>query len=246
MAERSHPEGWDQWPTITIAAEGLGVTRKKLSELIRSGQLKKYTGPRGVPGGYRLNPEEVELFAEQLADSEDATEAAKPSDLPGVTEVLREAFNGLKQAQSHAERLITLFDSPYKSVLDALRDENAALRSELIQMRKERAEHEVQREATRQAQTLEALALTEIRSDAATKAEAIDLIKKVAVPMIAKHLGVSDPRVAALQEALALIPRESFEVLFKMGVLPPEAEAKLKMGLDWKDEPTPEAQPNGT
>jgi uncharacterized membrane protein len=240
MADR-YPEGWENWPTMTIAAESLGVSRKKLSELIRSGQLKKYTGPRGIPGGYRVNPEEVELFAEQLADAEDAAETAKPADAPSTAEVVRASIDGAKQAQAHAERLITLFDAPYKFVLDTLRDENTALRAELLQMRSERASQEAVREQNRQQQTLEAMALTELKTAAATKAEAIDLLKKLAVPMMAKHLGVADPRMVALQEALAAIPRESFAVLFKMGVLPPEAEAKLKIGLDWQDAPEAEA-----
>jgi len=47
-----------------------------------------------------------------------------------------------------------------------------------------------------------------------------------------------------LRDALASIPRESIELAFHMGVIPPEAEAKLRVALDWPEPATPE--PNGS
>lgn len=232
------PEGWEDWPTLTQAAKLLTISRRRLAELIGEHSLKKVIGPRGSLGGFRLDPRDVDML-ENLLESEDEADAAPATAAVTTAETVRASVEGLKQAQQHAERLITLFDGPYKFVLDTLRAENGALREELTKMRAERAQWQADREAARSQQTMEALALAEVKSEAHTKAEAVDLLKKLAVPMLSKHLGITDPRAQALQEALAAIPRESFEVLFKMGVLPPEAEAKLKVGLDWKDEPAP-------
>jgi hypothetical protein len=230
------PEGWEEWPTFTQAANLIGISRKRLSELVRDRGVKKIIGPRGALGGFRLDPSDVETLESVLELESDEDTQAVAVATPSMGEVVRSAVDGAKQAQAHAERLVTLFDGPYKFVLDTLRAENESLRAELVVMRKERAELELQRESARSTRALEDLALVELKSEASTKAEAVDLLKRLGSAMMAKHMGV-DPRHVALKEAVESIPRESFEVLFKMGVLPPEAEAKLKMGLDWKDEP---------
>jgi len=240
-SERSVPEGWSTWPTISQAAALNGLSRKRVSDFLRAGALSKHFGPRGPQGGYRIDPEELEALLEKMSEAED--DGSEPSSAaPGgsmvadFSLVLRAQADGLRQAQAHNERLMTLFDEPYKHVLDTLRQSNAELRAELVAMRAERAAAEVQREESRSQRALEEIALTEVKAEANTKAEAFDLVKKLGTAMLNKHMGV-DPRTVALQNALAAIPRESFEVLFKMGVLPPEAEAQLKVGLDWKDEP---------
>ncbi len=235
------PAGWETWPTLTEAANLIGVSRKRLSEFVKLGVVKKHLAPNSKGSGigsYRLNPDELAVLEDQIAEQDEAGTAA-----PSTADVVRESAASAKQAREHAERLITLLTDPLQQVMTALREENAALRVELGSMRKERAELHAQQETIRSAQALEQMALVELKGDQDTKREAIDLAKKILGPMALKHFGIVDPRAAALQEALALIPKDSFEVLFKMGVLPPEAEQKLKIGLDWKD-PEPEAKPN--
>jgi hypothetical protein len=231
------PEGWEDFPKSTQVAAELGLSRVRLAALCAKHAIKRVVGPKGSLGGFRIHPDDVARLDEILEGEEDEQDE-KP--LPPTTgDVVRASVDGLKQAQAHTERLVTLFDGPYKFVLDTMREENGALRAELATMRTERAEWQAQREQARQQESLEAMALVEIKSEAATKSAAIDLAKKIGTHMLQKHLGMADPKVAALQAALAAIPRESFEVLFKMGVLPPEAEAQLKIGLDWQDSPAP-------
>jgi hypothetical protein len=234
------PPGAEEWPTLTEAANMSGISRARLTEYIKRGALSKVLDPngKGPAGSFRINPEELQLVEELEADEQTRREA------PTTADVVRASVEAVKQATAHNERLITLFDGPYKFVLDTMREENAALRAELATMRTERAALQKLQEETRSAQALESLVLAEVQGDQNTKREAIDLAKKIIAPMALKHFGVVDPRAQALQDALAAIPRESFEVLFKMGVLPPEAEAKLKVGLDWKDpEPSPAHPP---
>lgn len=234
------PEGWEDFPKSTQVAAELGLSRVRLAQLCAKHSVKRIIGPKGSLGGFRISPEDVARL-DEILENEDEETAEKA--LPVTTgDVVRASVEGLKAAQSHTERLVTLFDGPYKFVLDTMREENDALRAELATMRAERAEWQRQREVTRQQESLEAMALVELKAEAHTKSEAIDLLKKVGMQMVNKHLGISDPKVAALQRALEGIPRESYEVLFKMGVLPPEAEANLKIGLDWQDEPEPTEQ----
>lgn len=229
------PEGWQEWPTLSEAANLIGMPRKKLSEFVKLGVVKKIVGPKGALGGYRLNPDDLRRLEEQVDEEDDTAQRAAPT----RDDVNKAAVDGMKLAQEHARALVTLFENPYQHVLKTLREENESLRAELKQMRSERASDEARREAERSTRAVELVALKEVEGEQETKREAWALARKVGEYVVRKKMigdGV-DPRLVALHEAMSKIPRESFEVLFTMGVLPKDAEAKLKEGLDWKDEP---------
>lgn len=228
------PDGWQDWPTLGEAANLSGISRARLTTYIKNGTLKKWVAPnsKGAVGTYRINPEDLEALEAAVAEEEEAKAA------PTTADVVRASVEGLKQAQQHAERLITLFEQPYRHVTNALREENDALRKELETMRTERAKFETEREAARQGQALIGLEVAEQAAKQETKKQALEMAKPLVASFMQKHLGIAvDPRMLKLKQAVETIPRDSFAVLFKMGVLPPEAEALLKEGLDWKDEP---------
>jgi hypothetical protein len=242
-AKAEPPEGSEDWPTLGEVAKTLGLTRSKVSTLVANGRLKKYTTPNskggsGIPA-WRFDPEDVDALEDELVEEKES--AATPTS----ADVVRASVEGLKAAQSHAERLVALFEEPYGFVLQTLREENAAMRLELQTMRAERVALEAQREEWRSTRAVEAIVVQEASDAAATKREAIELAKKVGLHFLNQQAlknGV-DPKLIMLRDAVASIPRESIEVAFAMGVIPPEAEAKLKAALDWVDAPTTE--PNG-
>lgn len=244
-ASAEPPEGSEDWPTLGEVAKTLGLTRSKVSTLVANGTLKKYTTPNskggaGIPA-WRFDPEEVDALEDSMAEDREAALAP-----PTAADVVRASVEGLKVAQAHAERLVTLFDGPYKFVLDTLRDENAAQRAELATMRAERAALEAQREEWRSNRAVEALVVQEANDAAATKREAIDVAKKIGLHFMNQQAiknGV-DPKLVMLRDALASIPKESIELAFHMGVIPPEAEAKLRVALDWPE--TPATEQNGS
>lgn len=236
------PEGSEDWPTLGEAAKQLGLTRSKFSALVGAGRIKKYTTPNTKGGAgiaaYRFDPEELDELEDALIDeSESASQ-------PTTADVVRASVEGLKQAQAHTERLVTLFDEPYQFVLTTLREENAALRTELQVMRTERAEFQRQLEEWRSNRAVEAIVVQEAQDAAATKREALDLAKKVGLHFMNQHAlkNGADPQLLMLRDAVLSIPRESLELAFHMGVLPPDVEQKLKLALDWKDAP---AESNG-
>lgn len=232
------PEGSEEWPTLGEAAKLLGLSRSKVSTLVANGRLKKYTTPNSKGGAgiaaFRFDPEELDELEDSLIDeSETASQ-------PTTADTVRASVDGLKAAQAHTERLVSLFEEPYRFVLQTLREENAALRAELKVMRDERATLEAQREEWRSSRAVEAIVLQEANDAATTKKEAIDMAKKVGVHFMNQHSlknGV-DPQLVMLRDAVMAIPRESLEVAFTMGVLPPEAEAKLKAAIGWTDAPS--------
>jgi hypothetical protein len=236
------PEGSEDWPTLGEAAKQLNLSRSKFSALVGAGRIKKYTHPNpkggaGIPS-YRFNPEDVDALEDELLD---ATEAANAP--PTSADVVRASVDGLKAAQAHTERLVTLFEEPYHFVLTTLREENAAMRAELQVMRTERATLEAQREEWRSTRAVEALVVQEANDAAATKREAIDVAKKIGLHFMNQQAiknGV-DPKLVMLRDALASIPRDSIELAFRMGVIPPEAEAKLRVALDWPEAEATEA-----
>lgn len=227
------PDNWTEFPTLSEAANLINISRKRLSEFIKLGVVKKYVGPRGALGGYRIDPEDLHRLEEQIEEETAATVA------PSKDDANKALIDGMKLAQEHARALVTLFEGPYQHVMTALREENTALRAELVTMRTERAANDAQREESRAARAIEAVALKEVEGEQETRREAVGLAKKVGEYLLRKKLmgeGI-DPRLIALQEAMAQIPRESFDVLFKMGILPSDVEGKLKEGLGWKEEP---------
>lgn len=229
------PDGWEEWPTLTQAANLIGLTRTRLSSYIKTGALKKYQAPNskntGV-GSYRIDPDDLHRLEEQLED--ESAEQATPT----TADVVRASVEGQKAATAHAERLISLLEGPYKFVLDGLREENSALRAELKAMREERATLEAQREEARSSRALEELALTELRNEQATKQQALDVAKPLVEHFVKAALlkGGVDPKLIALREAVAGIPRDTYAALFASNFLPPEVVAKLKIGLDWRDD----------
>jgi hypothetical protein len=235
----SIPAGWEEWPTLSEAANLTGISRARLTTYIKTGALKKHVAPnsKGAVGTYKINPDELEALEAAIADDDAKAEA------PTTADVVRASVEGLKQAQAHSERLVTLFEQPYRHVVDALRDENNALRSELTAMRVERAANEVARESMRSTQALESMALLELKGQQDTKREAFELAKKLGGVLYNKHLANSGvpPELIQLKEAVESIPPDMFGILFKMGILPEAAAAKLKAALKWKDEPEPEA-----
>lgn len=233
-AAASLPEGWEDWPTLAQAAPLIGLTSAKLSQLVKLGAIKKYAAPNSkgsALGSYRFNPDDLERLEETLAD--EAEQAAAPT----TADTVRASNDGAKQAQAHAERLVTLFEEPYKFVLTALREENAALRAELATMRAERKSYEELREATRSNAAVEAIAMAEVQSNAKTKDTALEMAKPIVKHFVNAALmkGGIDPKLIALKDALEGIPRETFGALFDAGVLPEAVTEKLKYGIGWED-----------
>jgi hypothetical protein len=248
------PSDANDWLDLPGACSFLAVSRVRVHQLVREGRLTRFQIPganKGEPPRLRFDPAELSALVDELeADKEDA--AAQPAPpvalaTPGMPELLRATVDGLRAAQAHAERLVTLFDGPYKFVLETLREENAAQRAELQVMRKERVELEAQREEFRSTRSAEAIVEQEVKASADLKREAVGMAKKLALHMLHQQSlkdGI-DPKLVMLRDAIASIPRESIEVAFKMGVIPPDAEAKLRVALDWADDDATEQPSNG-
>lgn len=228
------PEGWEDWPTLAQAAPLIGLTSAKLSQLVKLGAIKKYAAPNSKGsklGSYRFDPDDLERLEETLADE------AEKETVPTTADTIRASNDGMKQAQAHAERLITLFEGPYQSVLAALKEENAALRADNQALRAERTALEALREQVRSTAAIEQIAMAEMKSSAETKAQALEMAKPVVKHFINAALikGGVDPRLLALKDAVESIPRTTFEALFESGILPAAVTDKLKIGLAWEE-----------
>lgn len=232
------PEGWESFPTLTSTATRLNITRFKLGKLVQQGGLRMYKGA-DRNGGYRIHPDDVELLESQLDEA--AAEAVEEDDdqplPPSTGDAVKASVDGMKQAQAHVERLITLLEQPMRATIKTLQEENAELRTENSKLREERRATEAERVALTLEQLRATLDVERERSADRRKDQALDLAKNIGMGLWRQHIGEQDPKLAALVKAVHAIPRDSYAVLFKMGVLPPEAEAALKVGLDWKDEP---------
>lgn len=230
------PEGWEEWPTLAQAAPLIGLTTTKLSQYVRIGAIRKYAAPNSkgsALGSYRFNPDDLERLEESLSDEAEQAQA------PTTADTVRAANDGMKQAQAHAERLVTLFEAPFNSVLKALQDENAALRADNAVLRAERASIEALREEVRSTKAAEEIARTQLAHEQATKDQALEIAKPVVKHFINQALlkGGLDPRLVALKDAVEAIPRETFEALFSAGILPDAVTQKLKVGLAWEEKP---------
>ncbi len=240
-ADTSHlPEGWQDWPTMREAAALIGMTAAKLSSYVKTGAIKKYAAPNAKGsklGSYRFDPEDLERLEDALADDEEA------ATVPTTADTVRAANDGMKQAQAHAARLVTLFETPFNQVLKTLQEENAALRADNAKLREERQSIEALREEVRSTKAVEAIAMAQLDSERKTKDEAITLAKPVVQHFINAALlkGGIDPKMVALKDAVANIPRETLAALFAAELLPADVIEKLKFGLSW--EATPEVKP---
>ena len=230
------PEGWEDWPTLAQAAPLIGLTSAKLSQYVKIGAIRKYAAPNSkgsALGSYRFNPDDLERLEESLSDDAEKAEA------PTTADTVRAANDGMKQAQAHAERLVTLFETPFNTVLKVLQEENAALRADNAALRADRAAIEAMREEVRSTKAAEEIAKTQLAHEQATKDQAIELAKPVVQHFINAALlkGGVDPRLVSLKDAVQAIPRETFEALFSADILPDAVTKKLKIGLAWDEKP---------
>lgn len=233
------PEGWQDWPTLTQSAKLLRISKERFSEYVKLGVIKKYPAPnsRGSAlGSYRFNPTDLDELEERLED-EEVERREEPLVSPTTADTVRASNEGMKMAQEHAQRLVSLFEDNFKFVMAAIREENAALRADNALLRLERKDLEQMREEVRATKSVEALAMAELKSEADTKAQAIEIAKPIVKHFINAALvkGGVDPRLLALKEAVEAIPKGTFGALFDSGILPDEVVAKLKVGLAWEE-----------
>lgn len=216
------------------AANLLGITSAQLSRYVKTGAIRKWSAPnsRGSAiGSYRFDPSDLERLESALADEAEASEQ------PTTADTVRASVEGLKQAQAHAERLVNLFEEPYKRLLDSLHAEIAALSADNKELRAERVKLEELREEVRSTRAAETIALEQLRSEQATKAEAIAIGKPIVQHFVNAALlkGGVDPRMIALKDAVAGIPRDTLAALFSADLLPADVIEKLKFGLNWEE-----------
>lgn len=149
---------WTSWNSSLKAAAMLGISHKRLSQLVATGDLQPYRAPDGT---IRFSPDHLQNAATALAALPDDEPAKEPATIAATADHVRATTKALENAISHAESLMKLITEPLSQIqrqqemlverlmgrLEALE----ASRDEMIKSREQYLSEEAERQVIREA-----------------------------------------------------------------------------------------------